>query len=835
MASSLTITIANQPVVDDYFVIQALIDSTPVQSLSEIFKTVRSSVGQTSIGSTTSQTANNLRNALDVDWNNSGMYQITRVGNVVTITSNNPLIEFSVANNTNPTDVGVVISNDASVPFAITDIEAIPLPPLGDSTIDVYLDNAQWTGTPDASVDLNNTEQTYGSSAKSIKFNNSPNDDEVIFQDSVTRNGSDVSSVRFKVYLASSDSQRIGIQFRPAVSGLFATVNLPTGFFGYDSSVTGVWQEVEIPSTAFSNLLGLEYDKLRVYQGQTGNKTFWIDDLEIVENDSNYSPCDYVKLSVTCTEQADAINSPISQAVASNPFIFVTPRTYGGIAVQMTKDGVNSSAVVMANQILPAHFELEVVVGVDNIGTLTITPIPGLFSGGFSGLYHLVTPEYSINGTDWQTSTQFTGLDVGDYTLYIRDGIGCSTTIDFSVDEFNANLVDYEPIAEISNINSIRFKKNEEWTDENPRNPENTLSFEEDTELPNRYFMQLFQKNDGPIKTQVKTNYSTVDAKLIECNGDETPLIVTKVTDNMDKEDLRDGTLIGIPYQGATYVGIKFGTGSTYDPDTTASNGSYNLGENLPNWMNVGDYVNIQGIGWLEIISIQYYNGFFTAIVNIQVSGLPITLDTYQIRSVYNVVDFERYEFAIDFSDLEGHYKVQVDISDNTFGEVQFISEWLDVRDEHPGTFMIDYYNTDANEINYSTGIRHRIRIPYVLKLRWKPNGQQDIYVTDTNTVALENTYRSFWDFNVRPLPTKMAEKVVLALKQDRLFIDNVNYVMEGEPESKTIGSQYQVKANLVKADYKYDGNNSIVGEIVSADGIPLAIDSDAPGLLLVD
>lgn len=684
MASLVTIGIENQPDVNEYFSIQAQIGGSTIQTIDIIFKATRSAIGQCAIGSSAPNTANNLRNALNVDYNASLLYNITRVANTVYITALNEEIEFVLGTNTAAPDVSIVIDNDAITPFTI---------------------------------------------------------------DSITAS----------------------------------------------------------------------------------------------QADSN--PCSNIKLTVTCSEQADAINSPISQAVASNPFIFTIPRTYGAVAVQMTKDGVNHTLAVAVNQLLESYFDLNVIVDTSGIASLNITPTPGIYSGGSSSLIHLVTPEYSLNNADWQTSTLFTGLTEGDYTLYIRDNLGCSISIDFSVDEFSPNLVDYDPIAEISNINSIRFKRVEEWSDDNPRNVENTLSFEEDTELPNRYFMQLFQKNDGPRKTQVRTNYESVAAKLIDCDGSETSLTVAKVTNNMNITDVRDGLVL---YRGGTnQVWFFFMAGSTYDPDTLTENGTYNLNGSKPDFMNVGDYVNLEGFGWAEILETEVVDAgdlppFNTQLTLIKTSaitapGFYTNFDEIKITSIYNRLDFERYEFAVDFSALEGHYKVQVDITDSNFGSKQFLSEWLDVRDEHCKTHRIDYYNTEANEINYSTGITHRLRIPYVLKLRWNPNSQQDIYVTDTNTVPLENKYRSFWEFNARPLPTAMAEKLVLALLQDRLFIDGVNYVCEGEPERKTIGSQYQIKANLVKGDYVYDGNNSLSGEVVIADGTLLAIDPSASGFLLVD
>jgi len=207
------------------------------------------------------------------------------------------------------------------------------------------------------------------------------------------------------------------------------------------------------------------------------------------------------------------------------------------------------------------------------------------------------------------------------------------------------------------------------------------------------------------------------------------------------------------------------------------------------------------------------------------------------VQSVYNVVDFERYEFSFAALLLSGYYHIKVETTDTNFTNKSFTSEWLWVQEKHQKHFLIDYYNSVNNEINYSTGIRHRIRIPYVFQLKWKPNNTQDLYVTDQNTILLESRVREFYSFNAAPLPTAMAQKVVLALSLDRLFIDGQSYLMEGEPEATPFGDTnlYQVKATLVKADYVFDTNSNIVNQDIVIDGVPLAIIPNQKGMLFIN
>jgi hypothetical protein len=405
----------------------------------------------------------------------------------------------------------------------------------------------------------------------------------------------------------------------------------------------------------------------------------------------------------------------------------------------------------------------------------------------------------------------------------------------FTVDAFTPNLIDYDAVFDISNINSIRFKDDETWSSSTLKTPYNTLSFEENVRIPNTSFLQLWT-NDDIIRTQVNSNYETITAKLIDSNEAETSLIVSKMTANMNLTDVRDGTIVSATYNENNYTAVKYGSGNTYDPITLLDNGDYNLGTSAPTWMNKGDYVNIQGSGWHKVLDKINSNGYEVLILNLLYTEFTLTPGTFKITSVYNAINTEDYEFSCDFTLLSGYYKIEVTATDANFGTKTKLSEWQYIKSEHPRTYLIEYYNSENNEINYNTGITHKLRIPYVQNLEWNPNSELEIYVTDTNTVNLESKYRGFWSFTPNLLPTVMAEKLTLAFLQDRLFIETVNFLSEGEPESKKVGSQYQIIPNLVKSNYVYDSNSGLgSGTIVLPTGSPLSIDSDASGLLFVE
>ena len=591
-------------------------------------------------------------------------------------------------------------------------------------------------------------------------------------------------------------------------------------------------------SLAFNDALGVSV----VFDNVAPSTEISLGVLAATEADSN--PCDNIKLSVTTNIQASAITSPIAQAVATNPFVFTMGRAD---LITLTMEEVLGSSFTQqfrAPRLLSEYFGLDIL-NTPNGGTLTITRLAPLNAHGNPAQPLVLTYLYSLDGITYRSVDSISNLAPDNYTLYIKDSGGCEITIPFEIEAFEGITLPVEPIFEVSNVNSFRFKKNIAWSDCGIRKSVlNTLSFEERDFMPITKYVQLINKCDN-ITTQIKTSYETVEAVLTDCDDNEIVLTPTKKTTNMDKVDVRDGYILNHTEGDYTgQLGLYFGAGETYDPITLLANGSYNLAQSIMSWIDVGEYVNLQGIGWLRV----------EAIIPAQ-SGVPFSGDSLvlgalssayslgdntkiQTTSRYNVVDWERWEFPIDFSTLEGHYQIKINGEDilTNYPDVEFLSEYLSVEEKHDSHFQIDYYNTENNEINYFTGIRNKVRIPYTTQLKWSPKSSVTTYDTDTNTVLQDANVREFYAFNALPLPTAMAQKLVMILVHDRLMIDGELYTIEGEPSAKAFGrtNLYQVTASLVKADYVFD-TDSGKGLVELPTGIPLAIDENSNGLLFVE
>lgn len=559
-----------------------------------------------------------------------------------------------------------------------------------------------------------------------------------------------------------------------------------------------------------------------------GAGTFTIDSITLAE--ASVNPCDNVELTISTTPDATDITSPIVDTVGTNPYIVEIQRT-GSIIVTMNDiDGNEDSEKLFIPSLVAADFSVDVVLA-PNSGTATVI-----------NNYQLTpsfTLEYSLDNVNFSQSNSFSGLAVGSYTVYVRDGIGCDFSLNFDIDAFSPTVDPRVQDSFVSNSGSFRFKVDEDLSVNIPR-VDNTLSYEENVQNNNRFYKQPYEIGDGTITQQFKSSYETNQAFLIDCQNTETELSVVQKSQNIGIEDVRDARIISTTYLGQNYIGVQFGSGNTYDPVTLSPNGSYALGNEIPDWIDINEYLNIQNAGWVKVIDIVRIEGINTAIMNSLVVDYPETLGSQgisrRVTSVYNQLNYEVYEFDVDLSVLNGDYQIRIDLTDSEFESISYPSEWINVAESQPKTHLFQWYNTINNEINYSTGIVNKARFKYIYNMQWLPNSEQDTFVANTNTIQIDSTVRNFYIIKLFPIPTAMNQKVNLLLANDRIFIDGVNFIRETEPEVIHYNSTnlYQITQQLTQADYKFTPTLSDGSVDVDCD-TALALEDQGEGLLLIN
>ncbi|QIG62348.1 hypothetical protein [Tenacibaculum phage JQ] len=554
-----------------------------------------------------------------------------------------------------------------------------------------------------------------------------------------------------------------------------------------------------------------------------------IDNIELIENATN--PCDLVDVRITTNEAPFDLLQPVSVTDIQTTTYTISDvqRSINFINVEVKKGNITDLEEIFAPVINSELFKLDVV-NTPSGATLSIR-----WKGVRNPFFDL---EYSINGVDYYSSTSFSGLEDGNYTLYIRDSIGCSITIPFEVTEFEPNVYERTSFFEISEQNSNIWIKQEYKDSCNVySNLTNTLSYEETTQVNNQSFKQLFQKCDGIVTNQYKTNYENVEIKLIDCDGNESLLVSNQISQNINITDVRDVTIEAYEYNESSFVGVTYVSGNTYDSNTLTANGSYYLASSVPSFMNIDDFIQIEGAGWYRVRDIIFYNNIQTLILDVLESDFPISLNqTVKGTSIYNQLDYELYEASYDLSTLNGDYYLTLDATDSEFDTVSYRSEWFNVASMQYNTYLLQYYNSENNETNYSNGIRNKFRIRYQKQFTYIPNDTNEVYLTDTNAVQTDSQYRDYLKLDLMPMPVNMVRKLGLAFSNDRVFINGLSLIKNNELEVERIGesNEYRFSAQFVRSDYAFDVTISD-NSIVLPQGQPLQINDNAEGLLFIN
>lgn len=551
-----------------------------------------------------------------------------------------------------------------------------------------------------------------------------------------------------------------------------------------------------------------------------------ISSITLLENATD--PCNLVDLEITTFEQVTEITSPVIQVVNSNPFTItgINRDSLNSILVSVN-DGTSSDADSVFVPVLSSSlFDISISLA-PNGSTVTVNRVGQGFDFDI---------EYSIDNVTFYSSSSFTGLSEGNYTMYIKDSIGCSISIPFEITAFEPNVFERKPYFKISEQNSLITKIRQEIDNvDNFKNPTNTLSYEEETNVNYRNFLQLFQKTDGLLTQQYRSNYENVTIRLHDCEENVSVLLSQQKSNNFNITDIRDIKLANIPYNGNIFVGVQYGIGNTYDPITLSVSGSYNLGTEVPDFMNEDDYIQVEGAGWFRVEDVIYYNGVETLVLEALSNSFPIQIVNQTVKgtSIYNKLEYELFEFEFDLNTLNGNYYITYNATDSEFDELNYRTEWFNVSNEQKRTYLLQYYNSENNETNYSTGIVNKIRIPYINTLTYVPSDTQEVYLTDTNAVNIESTYRDFYSLEIYPIPMAFIRKIGLALSNDRLFLNGLSLLKNSELESERIGlsNLYRLTAQFVRSDYAFT-NISDDGSIVLPSGDILGIDDNTEEVL---
>lgn len=508
---------------------------------------------------------------------------------------------------------------------------------------------------------------------------------------------------------------------------------------------------------------------------------------------SSSTPCQNVKVNVSTDHLTAKVISPISiNPNTNNPFSFDWLR---GDTVNLVIEDSNGQRVSQSLSVPSLLNANNFVVNVNNSPNGATVLIESINTTGLN-------LQYSLDNSTWQVLNTFSGLDVGTFTLYVKDQLGCSFSKSFSVNEFGIQL----PYFYISKSNSIRYANRITWGDsENYKTDENTLSCEVDVDVPYKEVQQFQSADITP--TQFKSNYKSNIAKIIKADFSEVNIPIEKKTNNIGIKDKRDARKYNLENGRA---GVYFLAGNTYNYDSNAVIGTYSLNGNLPEWAIIGNYI-IVGTSWFLIEEI-VFDESKNADVIIFSQNYNGPEGNIIVGSIFNRFNYEVYEFYFDMVDyIDQRFRVQLVNSDPNFTTITHLSEELWCKVKHEDVLEIKYRNTTNTDVFYATGIEFKIRIPLTIQ-KGIPDEESEIHKTDTDTILLSADLYEGDQFIFEPVTKEIWRKIMIALSHEKVWLNGVGYVKNGSfstegPLEKS--NLYVLTANMLKTGSVYNSQGS--------------------------
>lgn len=570
--------------------------------------------------------------------------------------------------------------------------------------------------------------------------------------------------------------------------------------------------ESTVPTLSFSAASSFQ-DITFVYDNFAGT-AFYITE-SVFEQATD--PCLKVKLKITTSTYADIVNSPNGTITRIGNIIYTeVVRSIGAVqstvAINLANNSGETAQSILSIPSVLAEGNLVLDINTSPTGATIIANANTSLD---------LNLEYSLGDGSTQGSFQvsniFSGIEAGDYTLYVKDQYGCSYTHNFSVDAFGVNV----PYFKISKSNSIRFVgRSLGGLELNKKIDENRLSFED--EIENKVFEQQTDfTNLNAITTQFKTNYTNPSVKVYEGSTlyEGATLLETitpsKLTNNLRLRDSRDAIKFD---NGFEKTGVYFSTGNIYNFDTGIDTGNdYTLNGSLPEWAVKGNYIKI-GSDWLLIEDVMFDDSRMAEyiVINIPYTGEDTSVI---VSSTYNRENYEVWEFINVFTSYLGKkITLEIESTDSTFDTLIWGSEFLSIYESLPEHTEIKYANNSNTDIMYSTGIVHLIN-ERVEKIDDAPQGDSKNYSTDNSTSLESANIKELKEFTFSDCTRGQLIKLYRSMYHTSLYIDETGYVISETPEvesSEDGNNLYTLKAKLVKTGLYYNATSFDFDEPIS-------------------
>lgn len=535
-------------------------------------------------------------------------------------------------------------------------------------------------------------------------------------------------------------------------------------------------------------------------------------------------PCNYYLLRLTATENIASVEYN-TNFYGNTPALTVDTRLNRLSNIRFLRmNNVNSFKVGLTDSVGYLHVgkviadNVDITIANNRVGGSTVNFVVN-FPNQLPSSHDLAL-QYSLDNVNYFTENTITGQELGDYTLYIKDSLGCVVSVPYTVDEREGA----EPILYISKNNSITFSKDEVWDGQSVmKNDNNTLS---ETSLSRINYKEniLFQRADK-TSIQIKSNFQVVEA-FVEEDCDEAPIALTvnKKSNNINRFLGIDGYMYKYK-QG--YAGLYFISGNTYLADDSVDT-QYVLNGNLPDFAIIGQFVDVI-VGGISIGFFEIQDVIYDPEINRRAIIFKYTFEeapaSVIVKSNYNLLDIEVYEFEIDFSLLTAdNCRIRIKGTDTVFGEQNQYSDNIYVKTIHDNTMSVLYYGEDNRDIFYAYGIKHFIRLEFsdiTALIEDKISISKGDNSSSVNSSELYDGNKIEFESMTRDLFLKAC----IALSSPYLFINNVGYVKKESLSYENIKGTnlYNLSVELIKTQFRkesYSVNPSGVSPTIYIPGV---------------
>lgn len=452
--------------------------------------------------------------------------------------------------------------------------------------------------------------------------------------------------------------------------------------------------------------------------------------------------------------------------------------------------------------------------------SITSVNIGGSAFGAFASINATYTTgtQYSLDGINFQDSSQYSGLTEGNYTAYAKDNFGCTKSKDFVVTAEHANGLTVEPFIHVPIHNSIRF------ANRNGNNFLNYLSTETPGLVELYSYTQDYLQSDV-VRTQFKSSYDDNKAILIDCDGVEVEIPIIKLSNNINRTNIYEGNYKS--YKGR--VAIYFTAGNIYEIDGTPQEEGHILNGLLPVWYKEGMYLFIEGLGATQIDTIEFDEIEEKVFAVTQLSQVG-EVTGIKVTSIHTEHPYEVYEFDTNFNLPEGVYQIRLE-----YGTDFFLSEIIKIYSELPEDYLtVQWYNDRNNDILYNTGIQQLRRLQWEKYFTLIPKSEKETYDTDTSVELVNSKSFSVYELAFRPMPMEVARGLMYGFdNSSSIIINGAVFVCEAGVKIDPIGPLYSFSAELTLTNQTMRGQQ-VLSNVVDASFLVVEQDANGTGYLLI-